>query len=391
MTVDTIPKQLRENAHVFGDKIALREKRFGIWQSISWKGYFERVRNFALGLHELGFERGDRIVIIGDNRPEWVISELSAQSLGGASIGIYQDSVVEEVAYIVQLVDAKFIIVEDQEQVDKLIEMRDQLSTVKNIIYYDPKGLRNYQEAYLKAFPDVEKLGVKVHQREPNLFEMFVDMGKSDDIAIISTTSGTTANPKLAKITHYNLMATGRGWTAIDKFQQSHEYVSFLPLAWIGEQMIAVACGMSKGFALNFPEEPETVQQDIREIGPNIMFAPPRIWENMLSQVQVKIEDADFLKKWMFNWAIQVGTKLANLRFNQQEAGLLDRIQGKIAYYLVFLNLLDQLGLLHIKWAYTGGAALGPRCISIFPCNGCKSQARLWANRNDRTMCYAHR
>lgn len=370
MTSETLPKLLRENSRVFTNKMALREKRFGIWQSLTWKAYYERVRNFALGLHEMGFSKEDRVAIIGDNRPEWVISELAAQALGGASMGVYQDSVVEEVAYLATAANAKFIIAEDQEQVDKLLEIWEQLGTVQAIIYYDPRGLRNYNYHHLLAFPEVEQRGAQLHAQQPSLFDEFIEKTRSEDVAIISTTSGTTSKPKLAQVTHANLISMGEGMTQVDQFEQHHQFVSFLPLAWIGEQMMAMGCGMLKGFALNFAEEPETVPIDLREIGPNIMFAPPRIWENYLSEVQVKIEDADWFKTGMFRWAMRIGYRLADKRFAKQPLTVFDRFLMALTRFLVFNNLLDQLGLKQIKWAYTAGAALGPDVFRFFHAMG---------------------
>lgn len=364
--VNTVPKLLRENSKIFANKMALREKRFGIWQSITWREYYERVRNFTLGLYDMGFTPDDRVAIIGDNRPEWVISELAAQSLRGASMGVYQDSVVEEVAYLATAANAKFIVAEDQEQVDKLLEIWDSLTTVQAIIYFDPKGLRNYTYDYLLAFPDVEARGAKLHQAQPNLFNSFIDETKAEDVAIISTTSGTTSKPKLAQITHHNLISMAEGMTQVDAFKQEHQFVSFLPLAWIGEQMMSIACGMYRGFALNFPEEPETTQLDLREIGPDIMFAPPRIWENYLSQVQVKIEDAGRVKTAMFNWAMEIGYQLADKRFRKESLSPFEQLQNWLIRRLVFDNLLDQLGIRRIKWAYTAGAALGPDVFRFF-------------------------
>lgn len=366
MAVDTLPKQLRENSRVFANQAALREKRFGIWQSLTWQQYYERVRNFALGLYSMDFTPEDRVAIIGDNRPEWVISEVAAQSLGGASMGVYQDSVVEEVAYLATNANAKFIVAEDQEQVDKLLEIWDDLTTVRAIIYYDPRGLRNYSYDYLLSFPEVEALGYSVHERDPKLFDSLIDKTNPEDVAIISTTSGTTSKPKLAQITHHNLLSMAEGMTQVDGFKQSHQFVSFLPLAWIGEQMISMACGMLKGFALNFPEEPDTTQIDLREIGPHIMFAPPRIWENYLSQVQVKIDDADWFKQRMFRWAMDIGSGVADKRFAKQELTSMDKLQMWLAKRLVFDNLRDQLGLKQILWAYTAGAALGPDVFRFF-------------------------
>jgi len=387
---DTLPKLLRRNAQRYAGRAALREKRFGIWGAITWEQYYERVRHFALGLHSLGFERGNLIAVLGDNRPEWVISELAAQSLGGASIGIYQDSGIDEVTYIVQQCQARYIVAEDQEQVDKLLEVRPNAPCLHKIIYYDPKGLRNYNDESLLSFVEVETLGRSYHQQHPQAFEQMMDQGRSSDIAIVSTTSGTTSRPKLAMLSHANLLAMGFGIMSFDAYQPQDDFVSFLPLAWIGEQMLSIACGLRAGFALNFPEEPETVQLDLREIGPHIIFAPPRIWENMVSTVQVKIEDASRIKQAFFRWAMQLGERLADKRFAKQPLSVLERLQERVAYYLVFNNLLDQLGMKRVKWAYTGGAALSPDIFRFFHAMGVNLK-QGYGQTETSGICVVHR
>jgi long-chain acyl-CoA synthetase len=388
--MSTLPKLLRENARRYPHKIALREKEYGIWQAITWTQYLERVRNFALGLHTMGFGRGDHIAIVGDNRPEWVISELAVQSLGGASIGVYQDSVPDEILYIIAQLDAKFIVVEDQEQVDKIIELWGRITGVQKVIFYDPKGLRNYAEEYLMPFPEVEALGKAFHAENPGFFDARVDDGQTGDVAIISTTSGTTSRPKLAQITHKNLIAMGNSMSSVDHFGADDEFVSFLPMAWIGEQMMSVGCGMVSGFALSFPEETDTVQDDMREIGPRIIFAPPRIWENMLSTVQVKIEDADFLKRAVYRWAIRVGYRLANAQFEGREPSFRDKMWGRLAKAVVFTSLLDQLGLRYVKWAYTAGAALGPDVFRFFHAMGVNLK-QGYGQTETTGLCVIHR
>jgi long-chain acyl-CoA synthetase len=219
-------------------------------------------------------------------------------------------------------------------------------------------------------FPDVEELG-RAHEKEhPGLFEQNVAWGKSDDVAILCTTSGTTGLPKLAMLTHGNLISMGRNLMAIDPTTPEDEFVSFLPLAWIGEQMMALSCGLTIGFTINFPEEPETVQENIREIGPQVMFSPPRIWENMVSQVQVKIEDSSRLKRAMFNWAMRIGHQYADVRFEKREPFRGLRLKYRLADWLVFQMVTDQLGLRHIRRAYTGGAALGPDVFRFFHAMG---------------------
>ena len=367
MQPETFPQFLVEKAKLYGDKkTALREKEFGIWQSVSWAEYLDHVRYFALGLASMGFEPDDTVAIIGDNRPEWVYAELAAQSIGGKSIGIYQDSIVDEVAYIVTHSDAKFMVVEDQEQVDKVIELWPRLHTVEKVIYYDPKGLRNYTEPYLMHFPEVEDLGRAYEKEHPGWWEEMVARGQGEDIAILSTTSGTTGYPKLAILTHNNLISMGRNLMKVDPMSEDDEFVSFLPLAWIGEQMMSLACGLQAGFTINFPEEPETVQENIREIGPQTMFSPPRIWENLVSRVQVKIEDTTWLKRRVYDWALPVGYQMADVRFNKQTPGFGLKLKYKIADWVMFQEIKDHLGLRHIVRAYTGGAALGPDVFRFF-------------------------
>ncbi|PMP84500.1 MAG: long-chain fatty acid--CoA ligase [Roseiflexus castenholzii] len=362
----TLPQLLMHHAQRFGDRVALREKDFGIWQTVTWRQFADHVRAFALGLRALGVQRGDKVAIIGDNRPEWLYAELATQAIGGASIGVYQDSVAEEVRYLVEASDARVLVVEDQEQVDKMIEIWTQLHGVLKVIYYEPKGLRRYQAPYLASFPDIEELGRAYDREHPGLFEAELAQGRPDDVAILSTTSGTTGKPKLAMLTHRNLISQGAGLLAVDPLGPDDEFVSFLPLAWVGEQMITVAAGLQSGLTINFPESTDTVQENIREIGPRVMFSPPRIWENMLSQVQVKIQDSTRLKRAAYEWAVRQGYAMADARFNGVAPGLFLRLKYTLARLLVFEELKDHLGLRFLKRAYTGGAALGPDVFRFY-------------------------
>ncbi len=371
---DTLPKLLLKNARERGEEIALREKEFGIWQSFTWARYAERVGNFARGLVELGLKRGEIVAVLGDNRPEWLIAQLAAQSIGARSLGVYQDSVAPEVRYLMEFSGARFVIAEDQEQVDKLLEIWDELSgndgrgdhAVSKVIYYDPRGLGSYPHDFLLGFPEVEEMGRSAASSTEADFESWVEATEADDVALLSTTSGTTGKPKLAMLSHRNLLAMAHSFISIDPMRSDDEFVSFLPLAWIGEQMIGAACGLLVGFALNFPEEPETVQQDIREIGPHMMFSPPRIWENMVSDVQVRIEDSSWLKRKVYNWALEVGYRSADtlLEHGRQPAFL--AFQRLIANACCFFWLRDKLGVRRIRRAYTGGAALGPDIFRFF-------------------------
>ncbi|MFN3742332.1 MAG: long-chain fatty acid--CoA ligase [Anaerolineales bacterium] len=363
---ETLPQFLYEHAQRTPNKAALRERLYGIWQTMTWRQYYEHVKYFALGLVSMGLQPQETIAIIGDNRPEWLIAELAAQAVGAKSVGVYQDSIASEVTYILNHADVTFVVVEDQEQVDKILEIWPQLKGVRKVIYYDPKGLRNYTEEFLMYFPQVEALGREYEKEHPGWFEERLAQGRGEEIAILSTTSGTTANPKLAMLTHKSMISMGRNLMKVDPLTPNDNFVSFLPLAWIGEQMMVMSCGLQVGFTINFPEEPETVQHDLREIGPQVMFSPPRIWESLVSQVQVKIEDTTALKRAIYNWAMKIGYRMADTRFRKEKPGFLLRVLYFLADMLVFQEIKDQLGLRHLKRAYTGGAALGPDTFRFF-------------------------
>ncbi|MDP9265329.1 MAG: AMP-binding protein [Chloroflexota bacterium] len=360
---ETLPKLLAANAARYGQRAALREKDLGIWRETSWSEYLENVRRLALGLLTLGFKRGDKLAIIGDNRPEWLFAELAAQSLGGAAVGLYQDGVASELAFVLRHSEARIVVVEDQEQVDKLLEVRASVPAVERIIYYDPRGLRGYSDDLLMPFTEVQALGAK---RSAEDFAAEVARGRADDVALLCYTSGTTGEPKGAMLTHENLLRMARNLRAVDPMSEHDEFVSFLPMAWIGEQMISLSSALAVGFTVNFPEEPDTAQENIREIGPHVIFAPPRIWENLHSTVQVKIEDSPWLKRRLYDLALAVGYQRAARALARARPGALSRIREAAADVLVLAPLKDTLGLSRIRRAYTGGAALGPDTFRFF-------------------------
>ena len=370
-THDTFPKLLVRNAEVFGDrKIAMREKEFGIWQDFSWKEYHDHVKYFSLGLVSLGLQAGDKVAIIGDNRPEWVWGEVAAQAARAVPLGLYQDSTLKEVSYIIDHSDASFVLAEDQEQVDKILDMKEQLPKVRYIIYSDPRGMRGYKQPFLLDFKEVENLGRELEQRDPGLFAKNVASTGYEDLAFICYTSGTTGFPKGAMLSFRNFLSMAANLMEVDGKFEKDEFVSFLPLAWIGEQMMCLSSALLTGFTVNFPEKPETVQENIREVGPTIMFSPPRIWENMTSTVQVKVMDASALKRWMYSWALPVGYAYSDAVFRKEAIPPLLRLKQKLAYALVFRALKDRLGLLRIRSASTGGAALGPDVFKFFNAMG---------------------
>ncbi len=367
MIEDTLPKLLIRNAKKYGhSRHAMREKDYGIWQSFTWQEYFDHVKYFALGLAALGIKKDDKIAIIGDNRPEWIYAELASQCLGAIPIGIYQDSILKEVSYIIDLAGARLVVAEDQEQVDKIFDMREDLPTVEKVIYHDDKGMYSYDDPSLLFFPDVEEMGRKFEQEHPTYFDEHVATIKEDDVASICTTSGTTGNPKLSMLSHKNLVSMAKNLGEVDPKYESDDFVSFLPLPWIGEQMMAISSALLFGFTVNFPEKPETAQENIREIGPHVMFSPPRVWENMAASVQVRIMDASPMKRFFFNKCLPIGYHWADLKFEKKTPTFMDKVKYKLAYWLVFRALKDRLGFSNIRSASTGGAALGPDTFRFF-------------------------
>ena len=361
--MDTFPKLLVRNAERFGDRTALREKKLGIWKPLSWREYLAAVREISLGMIALGLERGDKVAILGDNRPMWICAELAAQSAGAASVGIYQDSNLNEVAYVIDHCDAKIVVAEDQEQVDKILEMIDRLPKVKAIVYDDPRGLRAYQHPLLMSLDALKERG---RAADAAVFDRNVAAGSAEDLALICYTSGTTGFPKGAMLSFRNLLTMAMSLAEVDPRFQSDEFVSFLPLAWIGEQMMSIATALAIGFTVNFPEEPETSAENIREIGPHVLFGPPRFWENLTSMVQVKIMDTTPFKRFMYQRWMPVGYKLAEYRFNGVEPPWHWRFLYWIGWVFLFRALKDRLGVSRLRSASTGGAALGPDVFRFF-------------------------
>jgi long-chain acyl-CoA synthetase len=363
----TLPKLFLETCRKYGEsKPALREKEFGIWRPITWKAYHDRVKYIALGLFSLGLERGDKVAMIGDNRPEGLMSEMAALCAGGIAVWLFQDSLNEEIAYIIHHSDAKFLIAEGQEEVDKAFSIKDSCPQLKRVIWDDPKGLRGYEDPVLASLQDVQRRGKDLDEREPGLFDALVRMGKGDDVALLFYTSGTTALPKGALLTHYNMLTMGQNLMRVDPCYERDDFVSFLPFAWIGEQMMSVSCGLQAGFTINFPEEPETAQENIREIGPQVMFSPPRIYEQMVRTVQVKHLDSSWIKRKMYSWAMNVGYRTADLKFARKPVPPRLKALEFLAYHLVQKKLRDHLGLSRIRHTYTGGAAMGPDHFRFF-------------------------
>lgn len=362
----TFPRRLGELAAEHPGATALKEKRYGIWHPISWAGYARRVRNFAHGLAGLGVRRAEVVGVLGDNRPEWLIAELAAQCLGAAVVGVYPTSVGDEILHILELAEVRVAIAEDQEQVDKLVRLKHRLPRLEHVIYSDPRGLEQYCEPYLARFTAIEADGERAGVTRPGWLDAEIAAGAPGDTAVICTTSGTTGQPKLAMLSHENLFAMAEQLHRVDPLHAGQRYVSFLPLAWIGEQMLGVACGLAHGLVLAFPEDAATQRADLREIGPDVMFSPPRIWEGMLSSVQTRIDGAGWIKRGVFGWAYAIGDAVAEERVRGGRPGLRLRLAHGIANLIGLGPVRDQLGLARIQRCYTGGAPLSPDVFRFF-------------------------
>jgi long-chain acyl-CoA synthetase len=363
----TIPKLFLATARHYGDaKVAMREKEFGVWRPITWRQYLEYVTCLALGLADLGLRRGDKVALIGHNRPEMLWAEIATLCLGGVAVWLYQDGLIDEVQYIVSHSDARILVGEGQEEVDKALGIQAKCPALERVIWTDPKGMRGYDDPILMSLDEVRERGRGLAAREPGRFDRLVDEGRGDEVCLLLYTSGTSAQPKGALLSHTNLLKMGQAMMQVDPCGPQDDFVSFLPFAWIGEQMMALSCGMMAGFTINFPEEPETVERDVREIAPQVMFSPPRIYEQMVRNVQVKVLDSPGLKRRAYGWALEVGQRVADRRFAKQPvpAGL--RLARRVADGLVLHKLRDHLGMTRMRDAYTGGAALGPNHLRFF-------------------------
>ncbi len=363
----TLPKLLVRQAKKFGsDKVAMREKEFGIWRPVTWAEYLENVKLISLGMISLGLKKGDKVIMIGDNRPEALWTEMAAMGAGGVGVWLFQDCLMEEVQYIVDHSDSTFYVAEGQEEVDKALAIKDRCPKLRKVIWDDPKGLRGYHDPMLISLKEVMELGRRKNAEDPGLFERIVNEGHGDEVCLLFYTSGTTAKPKGALLTHYNMLAMGRNLMTVDPCMPSDDFVSYLPFAWIGEQMMSISCGLQVGFTLNFPEEPETALPNVREIGPHVMFAPPRMYEQFTREVQVKHLDATWIKRKIYDWAFNIGYRNADAKFEKRSVSVWNKFVGWIADILCFEKIRDHLGLSRVRHAYTGGAAMGPDHFRFF-------------------------
>ena len=355
---DTIPKLLLRNKQQWTTQTAACMKKFGIWRGYNWAEYYETVKQFSLGMVSLGMQPGDVACIIGDNEPEWFWAEFAVQAAGGICTGAFVDSVPSEVEHIARHSGAVYAIANDQEQTDKFLEIRYNLPQLRKIIYWDPKGLKHYDDSILISFDDVLKLGREYENKNPGVFEKNIEKGKADDTAFIYYTSGTTGLPKGACLTHRSLIRTAKAF--LDRYPMGPEddLMSNFPAAWVGDSFFATIPHLLTGARLNFPEEPETIAEDTREVGPDFVIYGPRQWESVVSDIQIRMIDAHPLKRFAYNLFMPLGYKIADMQLEGKKPGLWWRILYKIAYYLLFRPLKDRLGLSNVRFAVTGSSVL---------------------------------
>jgi long-chain acyl-CoA synthetase len=366
MIAATLPRLLCRNAETMTARPAIREKNHGIWQTFTWAQYWEEVRDFALGLVAHGFRRGDKLAVIGDNRPRLYWAQLAAQSLGGAAVPMYQDSIATELVFVLNHAEVSVVVAEDQEQVDKIISLRAELPHLKLVVYDDPRGMRHYSSADLALFEEMQAAGREFGTSHPRYVEAEIDKGDPDDLALLTYTSGTTGRPKGVMLSHANLLSSAQAFVEAEDIRASDELLCYLPMAWIGDSLFSLVLTLLVGFTCNCPERPQTVQRDLRELGPTIAIAPPRIWENMLTQLRVRAADSSPLKRRLFESFRTLAERDEVFKTERNKLSLFKRLGRLVGELLVYGPVRDQLGLRRARWVYTGGAPLGPDTFKFF-------------------------
>ncbi|KAA3632696.1 MAG: long-chain fatty acid--CoA ligase [Proteobacteria bacterium] len=364
--LDTFPKMLRHQAGRIADRPAIMEKDYGIWQTWSWSDYRDEVNRFAAGLSSLGFKRGDKLFIIGQNRPRLYFAIAAAQALGGVPVPTYYDSVAEEMKFVIGHAGARFVLAEDQEQVDKVLEVKDECPHVEMIIYDDERGLSGYDPDIVRSFESIQSLGDEQLATDTRLVEREIDEGKGTDTSVILYTSGTTGQPKGVVLTYDNIRSIAQVCVDLEGLDENDSVIAYLPMAWIVDHFISYAQAHIAGFCVCCPESEATVMQDSREIGPTYHFTSPRVLENQRTSIMIRMEDASALKRRMFHYFLDVAKRCLEARLGGREIGLKDRILYAIGKFLVYEPLKNQLGYSRTRLTYTAGEAIGPDMFDFY-------------------------
>ena len=362
---DTVPRCLFDNADKIGGTPAFGEKYLGIWQTYSWHDTAAEVRALACGLAALGLERGDMVAIIGDNRPHlyWVF--FASQSLGAVPVPMYQNGVAAEFEYVLNHAAVRFAVVEDQEQTDKLLEIKDQCPSLERIIYHNPRGMRSYEQSFVHSYADIQEKGRAYDVQHPDYFEHELAVGKADDVVGIFYTSGTTGTPKGVQLTSKNLLSSARDFNGQEGLNERDRQVNYAPMAWIGDHLF-MCSSLSAGSCTNCPESPETLLVDVKEIGPTMFFAAPAIWEGLLTTITIRMEDASRLKRWLFQYFLAVARRVGVDLLDRRSVGLANRLRYWLGELVIYGPLKNNLGLTHTRLAVTGGAPLGEDTFTFY-------------------------
>jgi long-chain acyl-CoA synthetase len=368
-SLHTIPKLLLRNAAQHALRPAIRHKDFGIWQTWTWAQMRDEVRAFAIGLRKLGFERGEVVAIVGDNRPRLYATFAAVQSIGGIAVPAYQDSVADEMAYVLDHAEAKFAVVQDQEQVDKLISVADRLPKLRTVIFEEERGLAGYDTTNLHSFDHVQDLGRQEMRSNPGAAGWWLDeiaKGKGSDVSVMLYTSGTTGRPKGVMLTHDNIVKSAENGNKFDRFTYDDTLLAYLPMAWVGDHLFSYGQAFAAAMCVACPESPETVIEDRREIAPTYFFAPPRVFENLLTQIMVRMEDAGRLKKGMFDYFLEVARRSGEKILDGKPVGAKDRLLYWLGDLCVYGPLRNRMGFSKIRVAYTAGEAIGPELFRFY-------------------------
>lgn len=369
-SADTFPKLLLEHDRLRGDRPAMREKDFGIWQPWSWSHVAGGVRAIACGLASIGFERGQKLAIIGDNRVRLYLGMTAAHALGGVAVPVYQDASAEEILYVFNNAEVHFALVADQEQVDKLLEIKDRCPSLEKIIYIDPRGMSAYQEDFLFGYAEVKGDGRVFDEQHQGFYLEEIGRGKGTDIAMILHTSGATGKPKGAILSHDNLIITARNAAEIAGLTASEEVLAYLPMAGSGDIMVSYAQSFVAGYCVSCPESGDTTLTDLREIGPTYFYGPPRVFESLMKSVMLRMASAGWLRSSLFSFFMKLGNRVGQRILDQEAVSLSDKLLYGIGRTVIYNPLLDNLGLSRVRVAYTGGDAIGPDVFNFFRAMG---------------------
>ena len=362
----TLPILFQNRVKELGEAVALREKKKGLWRRISWNEYYSHVRNFCLGLKSFGLQKGDRVSILGDNCPEWLYADLATQCAGGISVGVYPTNSYVQVKYILDHSQSEFVIVKDQEQADKILMIKDQLPFLEKMIVIDMKGLRKYDDPIITSFRGVEEIGKSIHEKSPSLFQEMIEHTKSDDVAIIVYTSGTTGPPKGAMLSHKNITSVLDSFFKVLPISRADSLVSVLPLCHVAERLFSLFIPMKSGSTINFAESIDTLQADMTELSPTIFLTVPRILEKIHSAVTIKMQDAHPVKRWAYYKFLPVGQRVAERKLSKQDVGIFLKIAFFFTYLFVFRPLRNRLGLLQVRECVSGAAPLSKDIMKFF-------------------------